>query len=496
MVVLFGALLTGLAYGYWMMALPRPYGMLTDPQITERMATASVIASTGDPTQTSHSKDPNPHAHRDWVLAVLKPEPRTLIAFFRLGPVLLTPLLALVLFWIHPKRSHALVTSVSILLFWPAGSQMLSEEALLPPILFWGDPWGGLGLCVMVVGAVALDHRSWWVRVPVAIPCLLLACFLDPNLSVVLFAFCFGALLLQAVPQTRADAWPALALSLTAAVVLIMKAMSSSPPELSIEGAVVTDLWIWATLGQPIWVALGILAVKRRPISELRPGHRMLAGSVALLLAHEVGLFPIPLGSALATYRLGLIYSAAPMVSELTAAFGRQLFSNVPPKRSFIRSQAMILVVAGVLSPLYTFRPFFTYLHYQLSCQPISLSQIGAAQWVHENTPPDAVFVADRDLASILAIVSGRRLLRTDGLPERPDDLPRRRVEARLLGGRRAHRMLPAARRFGVTHLAVNRAAGVPGLITEPSNYEGRRPFKKIHQMGSWFFLFEIVDES
>ncbi len=250
-----------------------------------------------------------------------------------------------------------MVTSVSILLFWSAGSQMLPEEALLPPILFWGDPWGGLGLCVMVVGAMALDHRSWWVRVPVAILCLLLACFLDSNLSVVLFAFCFGALLLQAVPQTRADRWPALALSLTAMVVLVAKAMFSSPPELSIERAVLADLWTWATLGQPIWVALAILAVKRRPLSELRPGHRMLAGSVALLLAHELGLFPIPLGSVLATYRLGLIYTAAPMVFEFTAALGRRLFSNVPPERSFIRSQAVILVVAGVLSPLIRLQP-------------------------------------------------------------------------------------------------------------------------------------------
>jgi hypothetical protein len=128
-----------------------------------------------------------------------------------------------------------------------------------------------------------------------------------------------------------------------------------------------------------------------------------------------------------------------------------------------------------------------------LSLSGFPESYFAAVRWIHDNTPADAVFSADSEMAPFLAITAGRRFLRAPGLAARTDEAERERVETRILGGRRPDRIREAARRYGITHLAINGAGATDWRELNPADFEGREPFNKIHQIGDWFRVFEIT---
>ncbi|MCI0410757.1 MAG: hypothetical protein L0191_19720, partial [Acidobacteria bacterium] len=158
-----GAALLLSLHVFWMLALPRPYGMLVHPEVTERMATAATVAASGDPSQTCFARDPNRNAIRDRIVGRLAPSLEAMNWLFRLVPAAVTPLIALALYAFSPGET-AFAASVMLLFFWSAGEQLLPPLNLQPPASLWGDPWGAAGLAILVVGVSMAGENLRGVR--------------------------------------------------------------------------------------------------------------------------------------------------------------------------------------------------------------------------------------------------------------------------------------------------------------------------------------------
>jgi hypothetical protein len=90
--------------------------------------------------------------------------------------------------------------------------------------------------------------------------------------------------------------------------------------------------------------------------------------------------------------------------------------------------------------------------------EPIPVRAQEYARWVRENTPPEAVFVAGRHAATWIPVLAGRRILiASDARP--PADYPaRKEAEVALLMSRDPSLIAETARRYGITHIAIDAA--------------------------------------
>jgi hypothetical protein len=485
-----GLLVFLMVHGAWTQALPRPYGFLVDPAVTKEMSTAAVVSSTGQPLETCLARESNSNALRDRLFTSVVRRPELTVAFFRWTPVLATPLLALGLYLGGPSKT-AWLSAVMTLLFWPVAPQLLSTPRHLAPFSFYGDPWGAVGFLLLVFGLKSLPEGPMTAR-PVGAALLLLSAFLvEPALGTTALGFVAGEVAVTRWRKVKTGAAPGvmavlLGTGLSFLLALRMGWLSLEPSAMQASSR---ELAIWATLGQALWLALAFAGL-RRPRSFLGPlGPRLLAAGLVLLLLRILGIEGVPAGHSMALYRLGLLLCAVPAIFRMASFLEQELGW---PARAFPAraAQALALFVAGALSPLYQWSPHRGDHHFRLSEQPISPTYLQVARWVRENTPPDAVFLADAELGPLLAVVGGRQLLRAESFPQSMNDDARRRQEERIRGGRRVARILEAARRYGVTHLVVNRAAREP--IPPAGDYEGRPPFTRVYQHGSWLSIFRI----
>jgi len=491
--LVFGCLLVTATSGFWMRALPRPYGMLTEPNITERLATASVIATTGNEAESCFARESNPHRLRDSILVFLKLEPAFVIAAFSWVPILLPALLVTALTLLAARKEASLVAAASVLLFWPAGSHLLTLPTLLPPSSFWGDPWGAMGFLFLAVATTAAAERASLPRALLTILASSLSLLADPSLGLVFLCLAAAGLFLPGWPRRR-DGVPFAASLLLPVMALLLLCLAGilAWPKPDGRDLPPLELLVWATLAQPAWLALAAVGTRRSPP---RTGLVMWAGGGILFALRLVGVESVPLAPTLAVYRLGLILSASPAITELAGGLAR-LVSSGSWDRWRVPGSALLILVLGLSSPVYQATPARADHYYRLSLLPLPESYFAPAAWIQENTRPDAVVVADSQTAPFLAITAGRRFLRADGLAPRVDEARRRRVETRILGGRRADRIRQAADRYGVTHLAINVAGETEWLGVNPEDFEGREPFKKVHQAREWFYLFELTEAS
>ena len=97
--------------------------------------------------------------------------------------------------------------------------------------------------------------------------------------------------------------------------------------------------------------------------------------------------------------------------------------------------------------------------YYPMSRVPIRPKVRDYTDWIRANTSKRAIFVGGRTSASFIPALSGRQVLLNEGGRLVPKDLAaRKQVERVLLTSEDADAVRAAARRYGVTHIAIDEA--------------------------------------
>jgi hypothetical protein len=94
------------------------------------------------------------------------------------------------------------------------------------------------------------------------------------------------------------------------------------------------------------------------------------------------------------------------------------------------------------------------YFRYNLDPVPVRVQQY--AHWIRENTPRDAVFLAGRQSGTWIPVLAGRRILLASDARPPADYEGRKEAERVLLRSGDARLIAETARRYGVTHLAID----------------------------------------
>ena len=120
---------------------------------------------------------------------------------------------------------------------------------------------------------------------------------------------------------------------------------------------------------------------------------------------------------------------------------------------------------------------------------PVSLET--AMEFIRRETPPDAVFLASPSYAPQLAVRTGRRVLRADGLAEPPDRDRRVRAERPLL----ARRPLPPwVAAFGVEYVFAAPGDFRARRVENPEDLARYPGLERIYVDGHRFHVFRIID--
>lgn len=214
----------------------------------------------------------------------------------------------------------------------------------------------------------------------------------------------------------------------------------------------------WATLDLGILLVLGVLgtafALRRRSRRDV-----LLVGMVGaawlLWAAYQAGLaFGVSPEADEHHYYLRLVMALA--AGRAMAEGGRLLESA----RGLASGQGHALVLAAALPLGFTayWDPPSMDRYFKWCLEPLRPNVLAYGEWVRRNTPPDALFVAGRSASIWIPVLAGRRVLLTDDSRPPRDFDERRRAERDIVLSRSPERILAAARRYGVTHLAVDHA--------------------------------------
>jgi hypothetical protein len=212
--------------------------------------------------------------------------------------------------------------------------------------------------------------------------------------------------------------------------------------------------WVTVDLGLLVLLAaVGVVALRQRGTTR----DRLLLGVVAAAWL------------AWAAYQAAAAYGVSPEPDEhhyylrvtLALAAGAALAAlarSVEAARGWRPGRGAVAVLAGCLPltfPAYWDPPTMDRYHpYNLVPIPPRVTQY--ARWVLEHVSEDAVFVAGPSASTWIPALTGRRVLLA-GLARPPADAAERKeAERTLLVSRDPERILETARRWGVTHLAVD----------------------------------------
>jgi hypothetical protein len=361
---------------FWTASLGRPYGLFVDPGVTRAAADASTVRQPGADGALSGETRPAsvPVALVRWGL-----EPKTVIVWPSLLPLVVVPALALVVF-VSWRRVEAAEAAVLWLAFSTAEPAALRGEGFLTGL--WSHPGGGLAL--VVVAAVALAAGRL------------------PSRGLGLALGLLATLGLAGLRQTGA-----------------------APP--------FAERVLAVTFEQGPWLVLGVYGLARgAPIAAWS----LAGGGGALYL---LGPLAADTWATHAACRLGLILaSTAPLLAvarstgELAPARARHAVKATPERFGFA------VLLAATLPGCFAARwnpaaidPVAT-----ASQSPLSTNLMPGLDWLRQHSPEDATCVASPDYAALVAVLGERRVLRAPGLWDPADDQRRRRAERMLVAGR------------------------------------------------------------
>lgn len=431
--LLAGCLYVGIAVGFWVVALARPYGLLEDPVVTRRAAEIAVRAW-ASPGEGFLSATP-PSADAWARLAAAGVPPGLLVLMPSLLPPIVVPALAVLIHGLWPARSCAALGALLWLAFSTGDLDALRGLGVLCGI--WAHPGASLALVVSVSAVFALCRFARLGRAWVA-PAVLLG-----------LGWWWGTA--------------------------------------SSGGLNPGEALLALTLDQGLWLPLGWFGLVRRP----EPASRVLAlaGTIVVLAGTLPAAAPDAWGGH-ALYRFGLVLAAAAPVSEICAAVGERL-----SRRLRIESSAPARVGAGALLLALLPGSFLTWWDparldptASASLRPIPPAVVGAMEWIRQQTPAGAVILASARHAPAVAALAGRRVLRAPTLAVPPDDPARRHAEERVLFGHVSNRL---AGRYGVSHVFL-----APGDFGEywlgTETLESRGPFRLIYRDRESVSVYEL----
>jgi hypothetical protein len=212
----------------------------------------------------------------------------------------------------------------------------------------------------------------------------------------------------------------------------------------------------WVTLDLWLLLALGLAGaatafIRRTGRDALLLG--TLGGSWALWLAYQVGAhFKVTPEADEQHYflRIALAMTAGAGI----AAAGRALESRFHLGAG--RGAVLMLAVCWPFTFPAHWDPPTMDRYFPYNLDPIPQRVQAYAHWIRENTPRGAVFAAGPNAATWIPVLTGRRILiAAETRP--PADYPaRKQAERALLLSRDPAVILDTARRFGVTHLAID----------------------------------------
>ena len=430
-----GLLFTGVALGFWVLALGRPYGLFVDPSITRAAAEVSVVAASGSRGETFVAGEAAGTG-----VPVLLAGMGVPAALIILAPTLLPPLflaaVGLLVYAAHPDRMLAPVAATLCLAFSTGDLETLRGVGIVPGL--WSHPGSAL----------------------VALVLLLLAVF--PPLAV---------------------AWR-VALVVAAGLILLRAPLQGVTPQ----RLGLAQSCLLLTLDQGPWLLLAALGLWRGAWAAARA---LVAGGAALVLAALA--WPIDPWGAHAVYRLGLLLAACGPVMALSRRLGQALVAVRPSLSRHGETSRLggaVLVAAFVPG---SFLAWWNPLHLdpvaEASVYPQASRIAAVTEWIRTSTPKDAVFLAPPEYGPDVAVLAGRRLLRAPTLRETVDYGRRQRVERQMLTGRG-----PAERRhFTNVRWVFLPPSGFPEHgIRGPEDLD-RRPGLTLRYAADEFRIYEVT---
>jgi len=426
---LWGVLFAVAGVGFWTLALARPYGLMADATISERVAECAVGAASGGWEGVRSGLAA--HGIGAWLgRAGVGAD------VFALGPALLAPLVipllaaAVALVW--ARRDAAWLAGILWLAFATGDLDGLSGAGLVPGL--WAHPLGTLGLlatALAVLGLARLAKGAAWTALA----------------GIVVLAWVAAGI-----------AWARLGEPVT--------------PLRFVE-----RLWL-LTLQQGPWLPLGIYGLVRHGDAAART--LVAAGAVTLLMPWPSAVALEPWGPH-AVYRLGLVLAAAPPIGAACAECGAWLRPRLPTlARGDDRALGTALLLAA-LAP----GAFLVWWHpaqldpvFAESLTPVPSGLVAVAAAVRAHTGPQSVVVAGPGFVATVTTLAGRRVVR-DPFLFRPDDADLRwRAEEKVLAGRTADRLV---QRYGVSHVLVAPGDFVDRGLLRPEDLETRGPFTLVY---------------
>lgn len=423
-----GVVHTVWAVGFWVLVLGRPYGLFVEGDATARAAEVAVVADTGRTDESFLAAEPRGAGLR----GRLGPLGSLGLLVPTLLPMAAVPLMALLLHLLGGPRGR---TAALLWLAFSTGALEASRG-----FGFVSQGWSHPGAILKVVVAVALIAAAQRTGKR---PLVLLA-------AVIVVA---GGLMMGAAGSEVGPATAFLAL----------------------------------TFDQGIWFLLALAALRL----GLSPGAGALLAAGGALLALSAVL-PLDAWAAHALYRVGLLWAAAGPVERLAAILGervpRRLWSATP----LDRGAAVLLLAIVPGSFLSWWDPPGLDPVARASQEPVSPAALRAMAEVRRIVPAGATVAAGPSYAAEVAVLAGRRVLRTPGLAVAGDDERRARLERLILAGEPLPPHLAGRYRVSYVFLAPGdfRDQG----LASPDALRQHPRFRLRYEDGEGLRLYERVD--
>jgi hypothetical protein len=373
-----GLLFTGVAVGFWVLALGRPYGLFVDPAITRAAAEVSVVAASGSRAETFLAGEAA-RATPAVLLATLGlPAPLLILLPSLLPPVFLAAVAVLV-YATFPDRAEAPLAASLWLAFSTGDLETLRGMGIVPGS--WSHPGAAAATLALLLAALLPLAAAWRVAVVAAAGLVLL----HP--------------VLLGQPPTR--------LGLAPSCLLL-------------------------TLDQGAWLALAAWGLWRGTWVVARV--LVVAGAVLVLAAVA---WPIDPWGGHALYRLGLLLAACGPVGVLARRAGEAMAAAWPALSRLGDAHRLGLAALAVAFVPGSFLAWWNPVRLdpvaEASVYPHSSRIAAVMEWIRQRTPKDAVFLAPPEYGPDVAVLAGRRVLRAPLLGEAGDEVRRQRVERQLM---------------------------------------------------------------
>jgi hypothetical protein len=268
------------------------------------------------------------------------------------------------------------------------------------------------------------------------------------------------------------------------------------------EGGTPRQLWMdvaglhlavphWSTLDLGLLLLLGAagaLVLRRRGLPRDRDVLGLLAAIWLLWLGYEIaapfGVSPEP---EEVHYFLRFAMALAAGAALHAAARALERLAPLRPGQAPLALMALLLPLTFPAS----WDPPLMDRYFRWCRPPLRPKVVAYAEWVRENTPKDAVFVAGNEACIWIPGLAGRRVLLTGASRPPRDYEARKQAERTLLLSREPERIREAARRFGVDYLAIDREMLLE-YGEESLDGLGRLPVYEMQYLSSAVRIFKI----